>query len=155
VKALSIRQPWATLIVGGLPILKSVDNGDGSTSVKWSGKVILKDIENRSRPTNFRGRIYVHAPKLEAPFERTFEFLVNLGLAPMVALMSFSKRLGRQVIIGEVDIVGCVTESKSPWFTGPYGWVLANPVVYEHSIPCKGKLGFFEVPMLKDKDEGR
>ena len=143
-KALSIRQPWAALIVGGMPIMESVDNGDGSTSVKWSGKVVLKDIENRSRLTNFRGRIYVHAPKQEANFDDAFNLLMKIGFAPIVSLFAFSKRLGRQVIIGEVDIVDCVTESKSPWFTGPYGWVLANPVVYDKSIPCKGQQGFFE-----------
>lgn len=39
-KALSIRQPWAWLIVNG-----------------------YKDIENRNWRTNFRGRILVHAAK--------------------------------------------------------------------------------------------
>ena len=38
-KTLSIRQPWAWLIVSG-----------------------QKDVENRSWKTNFRGRILVHAP---------------------------------------------------------------------------------------------
>ena len=37
-KALSIRQPWAWLIVNG-----------------------YKDIENRTWSTDFRGRVYVHA----------------------------------------------------------------------------------------------
>ena len=39
-KALSIRQPWAWLIVNG-----------------------FKDIENRTWPTKFRGRVLVHASK--------------------------------------------------------------------------------------------
>ena len=29
-------------------------------------------------------------------------------------------------IIGEVDIVDCVTKSTSPWFEGPFGFVLRN-----------------------------
>ena len=37
-KALSIKQPWASLIAHG-----------------------IKDIENRTWKTNFRGRIYIHA----------------------------------------------------------------------------------------------
>jgi hypothetical protein len=53
-------------------------------------------------------------------------------------------------IIGEVDIIDCVTESKSPWFVGPYGFTLANPVLYDKPIPCRGMLGFFE-PDLKEK----
>lgn len=47
-------------------------------------------------------------------------------------------------IIGEVDITGCVEYSDSPWFLGPYGFTLANPVLYDEPIPCKGALGFFE-----------
>ena len=37
-KALSIRQPWASLIVAG-----------------------IKDIENRSWVTNYRGKLLIHA----------------------------------------------------------------------------------------------
>jgi hypothetical protein len=47
-------------------------------------------------------------------------------------------------IIGEVDIIDCVTESNSLWFEGKYGFVLANPVLYDKPIPCRGQLGFFE-----------
>lgn len=52
-------------------------------------------------------------------------------------------------IIGEVDITGCVTESTSVWFAGPYGFTLANPVLYEKPIPCRGALGFF-TPDIKE-----
>ena len=47
-------------------------------------------------------------------------------------------------IIGEIDITGCVDHSDSPWFFGPYGFTLANPVLYDKPIPCKGMLRFFE-----------
>ena len=40
-KALSIKQPWASLIAHG-----------------------IKDIENRTWKTNFRGRIYIHASSI-------------------------------------------------------------------------------------------
>jgi hypothetical protein len=45
--------------------------------------------------------------------------------------------LPRGVIIGVVDLVDCVTESKSPSFMGDYGFVLKNqrPV---KPIPCAG-----------------
>jgi hypothetical protein len=46
-------------------------------------------------------------------------------------------------IIGEVDIIDCVSESISPWFSGKYGFLLSNPVLYERPLPCKGKLNFF------------
>ena len=53
----------------------------------------------------------------------------------------------RGAIIGEVDIVDCVTQSDSPWFEGPYGLVLANPTLYDQPIPYKGRLGLFEVTL--------
>jgi len=150
-KALSIRRPWAWLICFGIPILESVDNGDGTTRVVWNNKVHQKDIENRNWPTKYRGRIYVHAGKKED--KEALLWLMEKGFGPMMALMLHSKRIPCGAIIGEVDIVDCVTESTSPWFTGKYGFVLENPELYEKPIPCKGRLGFFS-PVLGDKLEG-
>ena len=119
-KALSIKQPWAWLIVHG-----------------------YKDVENRTWPTKFKGRIYVHAGK---SFDHEgFHWLFDHRI-----LLPGNSYFGSADyycggIVGEVDIVDCVTESKSPWFVGKYGFVLANAVAYEKPIPYKGKLGFFEV----------
>lgn len=140
-KALSIRQPWASLICGGFPVTQAVQNDDGSTRVELSGKVILKDIENRTWPTGFRGRIQVHAGKrVDAG---ALDWLMHKGFPPGVALLFFGSSVPRGAIIGEVDILDCVTQSESPWFTGPYGFQLANPSLYETPIACKGRLGFF------------
>jgi hypothetical protein len=113
-KALSIRQPWAWLIATG-----------------------FKDIENRTWPTDFRGRIYIHAPKRTD--SNAFSQLMRRGLSLAAVL-----KLTRGAIIGEVDIIDCVKHSTSPWFVGPYGFVLANPALYKKPIPCKGRLGLFE-----------
>jgi len=122
-KALSIRQPWAWLICVG-----------------------YKDIENRQWSTKFRGRIYVHAGKTT---EDTIPSL-NISEHWILTNLTQEQRIAYQVavqnrgaIIGEVDIVNCVTKSESPWFTGKFGFVLANPFLYEKPIPCKGKLSFF------------
>jgi hypothetical protein len=42
-----------------------------------------------------------------------------------------------------VEVVDCITTSDSPWFIGPFGFVLANPVAFAVTVPCKGRLGFF------------
>ena len=118
-KALSIRQPWASLIADG-----------------------YKNIENRSWATNFRGRIYIHAGKRFD--DNALFWLMDKGLVPIKELTPYTRELPRGGIIGEVDVVDCVTSSTSPWFVGPYGFVLANPVRYESFILCKGRLGFFE-----------
>jgi hypothetical protein len=113
-----------------------------------------KDIENRTwwlhmppflnYPETTK-RIYIHTGlKLD---KHCWEFIkdrVSDNLWKRIWTMDFIESLAHGAIIGEVDIVGCVEKSDSPWFTGPYGFVLANPKAYKVPIPCKGKLGFFE-----------
>ena len=112
-KALSIQQPWADLIV-------------------WGGK----DIENRSwrLPNHMVGqRIHVHAGKR---LDRATLDFFNMTVP--------AERLG--ALLGTVKITGCVTESDSEWFSGPYGFTLADPAPHLHPIPCRGRLGFFQAP---------
>ena len=113
-KALSIRQPWANLILRA-----------------------GKDIENRTWPTSFRGRIYVHAGK---SVDWDVDHMDTRG-------HRFEVKVPEETgaILGEVDIVDCVTESDSKWFDGPYGFVLENAVAYGTPIPYKGQLGLFDV----------
>ena len=147
-RALSIQQPWANFIARGFAVMKAVDNGDGTSRVELAG-VAFKDVENRAKPTTYRGRVAIHASTRPAPFEPTLKQCMDMGIAPMSVLLYYStdrQIVPRGALIGEVDIVDCVTESDSPWFTGPYGWILANPQPYDTPIPYKGKLGFFEIP---------
>jgi len=125
-KTLSIRQPWAWLIATG-----------------------YKDIENRSWPTDFRGRIYIHASRTldRSGLVAIISYHMNISQDVQDAL-SHKTQWEHGVIIGEVGIVDCVTQSSSPWFTGPYGFVLANPVLYDEPISCKGKLGLFEPKII-------
>ncbi|WP_193211437.1 ASCH domain-containing protein [Luteolibacter marinus] len=117
-KALSIRQPWAWLIVHG-----------------------HKDIENRSWRTHFRGPVLIHASK---GMTRD-EYAIGHVLAEEngVTLPPFED-LPRGGIVGQAEITGCVDRSPSPWFFGPVGFIMemARPRTFR---PCKGALGFFEV----------
>lgn len=128
-KALSVRQPWAWLIVAG-----------------------YKDIENRAWSTRYRGRIYIHASRKldKGGLATIISGSINITQSVQDAL-SQKTHLERSAIIGEVDIVDCVTQSSSPWFTGPYGFVLKNPVLYERPISCKGKLGLFEPGIVRNQ----
>ena len=125
-KALSIKQPWSYLICAG-----------------------HKDIENRDWPTRLRGRVYVHAGKKvdQEGAIWLWQSRNKLGICECPLLLDWTgvaNTWNQSAIIGEVDIVDCLTESASIWFTGNYGLVLANPVLYDKPIPCKGKLGFFK-----------
>jgi len=154
VKALSIRQPWAWLICVGMPVncFEKAYNPDGksySIKVKDEIGVVYKDIENRNWYTDFRERIYVHAGKRVDNDAQVW--LMEKGFSPMLVLMLYSNKIPRGAIIGEVDITGCVEKSDSPWFVGKYGFTLANPVLYDKPIPCKGRLGFF-IPDIRGAD---
>ena len=107
--ALTIRQPWAHLIIHGAPAL------NGSTPAR-------KDIENRSWPTSVRGRFAILAGLSQADLREGLGFLMRSGIAERLpARMSFG------CIIGTVDLVDCVQRWNSPWFTGPFGLILRNP----------------------------
>jgi hypothetical protein len=115
-KALSIQQPWAWLIVNG-----------------------YKDVENRDWPTNVRGRILIHAGK---KFDEA-SYTSLLGRAELH--LPHRAAFERGGIVGEATIIGCVEESDSEWFVGYYGFVLtgAKPLPFR---AVRGQLGFFDVP---------
>lgn len=126
--AISIRQPWAWLILNA-----------------------GKDIENRDWPTNFRGRVLIHASKsgTQAEFENAMEFMADRGIHQGRYWNTPSlKEMDRGGIVGSVEIVDCVKKSDSPWFMGEYGFVLRNPKPMPFT-PWKGQLGFFNVPEIK------
>lgn len=109
-RALSIMQPWAWLIVHG-----------------------HKDVENRTWHTNYRGPVLIHAGKKFDGEDDEWDW-------PDIAKPA---EFGMGGIVGQAEIVDCVASSPSPWFRGPYGFVLRNacPLPFR---PCRGHLGFFE-----------
>jgi hypothetical protein len=124
VKALSVRQPWAWLIIHG-----------------------GKDIENRAWHTNVRGRVLIHAAKGMTldEYHGAINFIVAPGMPPLPFDLPAFKHLERGGIIGSVEIMGCVRHSESPWFAGKFGFVLRNPKECLFA-PWRGQLGFFDVP---------
>ena len=114
-KAISIRQPWAWLIVNG-----------------------YKDIENRSWRTKYRGQVLIHASQgvKKSEYERAKELTDLLGIT-----LPTSFETGG--IVGVATITDCVEQSESPWFFGEKGFVLTDARPIE-VIQMKGKLSFFE-----------
>ena len=123
IPALSIRQPWAWLIVHG-----------------------FKDIENRDWPTNFRGRLLVHAGQTMARsyYDEVCEQLALLNLRP--PSMPAYEDLPRGGLVGWTHITDCRRRHPSPWKQDcSHGFVLydSSPIPF---VPYKGRLGFFNVP---------
>lgn len=116
-KALSIQQPWSWLIVNG-----------------------FKDIENRSWSTSYRGPVLIHAGKKIAKLSEYERQAISMKIEGDIP-----DELPTGGVVGIAEIVDSVRFSSSFWFSGEYGFVLANarPLPF---YPCKGQLGFFDVP---------
>jgi hypothetical protein len=150
VRAITLWQPWASLIVCG-----------------------TKKIETRSWSTKIRGTVAIHAAKkvpLEAiqllatkAFQEGLKILLPINMKYII--MEF---LPRGKVIGTVDIIDCVeivgklkngyplvvfkSEVKSivgpevlfgDFTRGRYAWILENPVMFEKPIPAMGSQGFW------------
>ena len=114
-KAISIRQPWAWLIVNG-----------------------YKDIENRVWSTNVRGPVLIHAGQSKS--DTTAEALAFIKRKYHVADLPDAFETGG--IVGIAEITGCVQRHRSKWFQGPYGWLITNASRLPFK-PVKGHLKFF------------
>jgi hypothetical protein len=117
-KAISICQPWAWLIVQG-----------------------YKDVENRTWSTKYRGPILIRAGKTLDP---AFDELRQMLRGEFDIHVPAYKQLPHGGIVGQATIVDCVTNYDSDFFAGPYGFVLgdAQPLPFQ---PCKGQLGVFDL----------
>lgn len=131
-KAISLLQPWASLVVMG-----------------------VKQFETRSWNTNYRGRILIHASKAknkeamrlcsEEPFYSVIGGLYGFYKLPFGA------------IIGEVTVedtfstisVESQIRKTNEWYYGDYSpgryaWKLTSPIKFELPIPAKGSLSIWE-----------
>ncbi|MGL5958286.1 MAG: ASCH domain-containing protein [Phocaeicola sp.] len=121
-KSISIKQPWASLIVHG-----------------------IKDIENRTWkcPEKYIGkRVLIHASKQHIPFRQINKLVIEHGISCWD-----EETYPEGMILGSVEIVDCVQNHPSGWaMTGHWNWVLANPIIYANPVEAKGKLSFWEFP---------
>ena len=132
-KAITIKQPWASLIVHG-----------------------IKDIENRTWPCprKYIGqRVFIHAAgshgrkfSIDLTDAQTKAAFATIAIETMFGNMPFGS------IIGSVEIVDCSINHPSIWAEkGIYIWILANPILFNKPIEnVKGKLSFWEYPGINE-----
>lgn len=129
-KALSIKQPFASLICWG-----------------------IKPVENRSQKTNIRGTVLIHAGAqwYDGAKNNSYSILTPEQKATLSESQSLSLQVNNlplSAIIGEVEIVDCVQNHPSVWATeGYWHWVLENAVIYPQPIlGVNGALSFWKLP---------
>lgn len=135
-KALTIRQPWAQLIALG-----------------------VKRYETRSRPTNVRGRIAIHAGRAMPrgtdlatawnwiDLDRSFSLLrlrADTHWTPMP----------RGFVIATAELVDCIPtyargvppleHDLGDWTPGRWAWQLDDVQILAEPVPAKGRQGWWE-----------
>jgi activating signal cointegrator 1 len=144
VKALSLTQPWATLIAIG-----------------------AKRIETRSWSTTFRGPVAIHAAKSMPLWAREFAYADPAGRVlnrAGILLGNNCAALPRGAIVALAELVAVAPTHEivalshgalpllpheiefGDYTDGRYGWVLSNVVPLSEPVACKGALGLWEVP---------
>jgi len=123
-KALSIKNPMGILIALG-----------------------IKPIENRTRRTHFRGRIYIHVSAKYMNSDFLEEYINNerfndqhiklheLGVLGATERMAdFFGKQPRSAIIGEVDIIDCVINNPSIWADKTEGCLVGNKFYHRTDV---------------------
>lgn len=122
-KVLTIKEPWATLIVNG-----------------------YKKYEFRSWKTNYRGEFYIHASKsIDKEAMKHFENLKLdyqpgkiIGKVNLVDCIEVTRDFENELIKENPSIYSLTIGRKG------YAFKLENVKKLERSIPAKGKLNFWE-----------
>ena len=128
-RVLSIRQPWASLILAG-----------------------IKPVEVRSWDTPFKGRFWVHASHgLDA---RDWSEFISFP-ARLFSGLPQPRDLPRGAVLGSVELVDCLDchdaelrrllgeTAWDRWARDGYNWLLRDPQVLAEPIPCGGRLNLW------------
>jgi hypothetical protein len=136
---LSVQQPWAHLILAN-----------------------VKRVENRTWPTDYRGRIAIHATRLAVRSwsevfrtdGRPVAFEDEVGFEDDALVLPALSALPVGAIIGTVAVYDCLEEMDlpddillhDPDVEGPWCWLLRAPRALAVPFACKGKLRLWESP---------
>jgi hypothetical protein len=127
---LSIRQPWAHLVLLG-----------------------RKRVENRSWPTAHRGRLAIHAAsRLDVGTWDDIRAICGRKCLDGLQLPELAE-LPRAAIVGTVELVDRVDVDdlptalrRDPFTGGPVCWLLRDPRPLARPVPCAGRLRLWEAP---------
>lgn len=135
-KAISLHQPWASLVVLG-----------------------VKRLETRCWQTSHSGLLAIHASRAfpptgrqlcrQAPFrallaEAGFPTEYDLPRGALLGTVQLRRCLRSEEI--SLDALGDIERAVGDFSPGRWAWVLEQPERFLSPIPCPGKLGVFLVP---------
>ena len=128
-KALTLTQPWATLVMSG-----------------------RKKFETRSWATGYRGRIAIHSSKGMPGYakEAAREFGLDPETLPRGVVLGYVYVMA---VAATEDVREALTWAEDhlelaygDFDDGRWAWQLANPTPLPEPIPAKGALGLWDWP---------
>ncbi|CAN5647508.1 hypothetical protein BH10BAC3_BH10BAC3_06840 [soil metagenome] len=131
-KAISLLQPWASLVVMG-----------------------LKTIETRSWATQHRGSILIHASQgkagsifaLEPAFKKYISDFNKLPFGAIIGIVSITAVVAvTQTGLPDHLMAQLTMEEKAfgDYTSSRFAWLLADAVMFEYSIPARGMLNVWD-----------
>lgn len=139
-KAITVSQPWATLLASG-----------------------KKRCETRSWKTNYSGEILIHAGKKD-PLWGISAMGDEAWAKALLAIIQYEKfdrfeRFPTGAIIGKATLAGCVQIDRQmaerireqhpdeyafgDFTPGRYAWVMDEAVLFDEPVPASGKQGLW------------
>lgn len=133
VSALTVKQPWASALMGLLP-----------------ARCATKRVENRTWTTRHRGPLAIHAGLSIDP----------AGAEALGLTAAEVEALPRGAVLGTVELVDVVRLAEAlgiapgatddPWHlsadplaTGPFCWIVERPRPFPEPIPARGRLSLW------------
>ena len=130
-KALTLTQPWASLVALG-----------------------HKRIETRSWSTKYRGKLYIHAakgfPRSAREFADEEQSLLPERL-PRGMIVATARLVDiRGTASRYCEVLSTQERRFGDYYPGRYAWVLEDIVPLDKPIPWRGMLGLFNIELPVD-----
>ena len=131
-KAISLLQPWATLVVKG-----------------------IKTIETRSWGTKYRGPILIHASQGKAgsifasgaPFKNYIPDFKKLPFGAIIGQADIKDVIRVEHLEMDDELINRLTMEErafGDYSEGRYAWLLENAIPFNNPIPARGTLSIWE-----------
>jgi hypothetical protein len=137
-KAITIQQPSAWAIIAGH---KRVENRGWAPNESLYGQVIAIHAAKKVAPRPWT------AEKVLGRVDEDFVTSAIIGVVTLAgAFMLDDEVPGGILCEGGVTPKECRAITRTAWWFGPAGFVLRDPKCLKQPVPCKGQLGFWNVP---------
>jgi len=122
-KALSLLQPWASLVVIG-----------------------AKTVETRSWNTDYRGRLLIHASKGKSGAALAAEpflakYIPRFAELPLTEVVRLTQLALPPALLDRLTLE---ERAFGAYDTGRYAWLLEDAIQYDHPVPATGALGLWD-----------